>query len=168
MTDGNCLYSAISVRVAENDFLIYLLRTLTSLELFLNLEFYSKHPVLTDVYNNVKTVLEEKFCSHESVFELTRGLTDSQTSINNMDLGLLLKKKAEKICKDKIWLSFLCVLALSSVICRPIHLFCASCGFQKSQKMFVKKFIQGKDLKVTNVLSCYGHASIKNKSSFTE
>ena len=60
MTDGNYLYSAISVRVAENDFLIYLLRTLTSLELFLNLEFYSKHPVLTDVYNNVKTVLEEK------------------------------------------------------------------------------------------------------------
>ena len=116
----------------------------------------------------LRQCLKKKFCSHESVFELTRGLTDSQTSINNIELGLLLKKKAEKICKDKIWLSFLCVLALSSVICRPIHLFCASCGFQKSQKMFVKKFIQGKDLKVTNVLSCYGHASIKNKSSFTE
>ena len=84
----------------------------------------------------LRQCLEKKFCSHEPMFELTRGLTDSQTSINNMDQGLLLKKKAEKICKDKIWLSFLCVLALSSVVCQPIHLFCASCGFQKSQKMF--------------------------------
>ena len=113
---------------------------MTSLELFLNHEFYSKHPVLTDVYNNGKTVLGEKlFCSFESVFELNRGLRDSQTSINNKDLGLLVKKEAENICKDNIWSSFLCVLALSSVICRPIHLCYASCGFQKYQKMFNQK-----------------------------
>ena len=92
----------------------------------------SKHPVLTDVYNNGKTVLGEKlFCSFESVFELNRGLRDSQTSINNKDLGLLVKKEAENICKDNIWSSFLRVLALSSVICRPNHLFYASVGFQK-------------------------------------
>ena len=66
------------------------------------------------MYNNGKTVLGEKlFCSFESVFELNRGLRDSQTSINNKDLGLLVKKEAENICKDNIWSSFLCVLALS-------------------------------------------------------
>ena len=103
MTDGNCLYSAMSVRLVGNNSLIHLLRILTSLELFLNHEFYSKHPVLTDVYNNGKTVLGEKlFCSFESVFELNRGLRDSQTSINNKDLGLLVKKEAENICKDNI------------------------------------------------------------------
>ena len=118
MSDSNCLYSAISVRMVGNNSLIHLLRILTSLELFLNNEFYSRHPVLTNVYNNGKTVLGEKlFCSFESVFELARGLRDSQTSINNKDLGLLVKKEAENICKDNIWSSFLCVLALSSVIC---------------------------------------------------
>ena len=114
MSDSNCLYSAISVRMVGNNSLVHLLRILTSLELFFNNEFYSRHPVLTNVYNNGKTVLGEKlFCSFESVFELNRGLRDSQTSINNKDLGLLVKKEAENICKDNIWSSFLCVLALS-------------------------------------------------------
>ena len=140
MSDGNYLYSAVSVRMVGNNSLIHLLRILTSLELFLNNEFYSRHLVLTNVYNNGKTVLGEKiFCSLESIFELYRGLRDSQTSINKNDLGLLVKKDAENICKDNIWSSFLCVLALSSVICWPIHLFYASCGFQKYQKMFNQK-----------------------------
>ena len=60
-TDGNCLYIAISVRVVSNNLLIYLLRILTSPELFLNHEFYSRFPVLTDMYNSGKTVLEEIF-----------------------------------------------------------------------------------------------------------
>ena len=92
------------------------------------------------MYNNGETVLEEKlFCFFESVFELNRGLRDSQTSINNKDLGLLLKKEAENICKDNIGSCFLCILALSSVICRPIHLFYASVEFQKYQKIFNQK-----------------------------
>ena len=33
-------------------------------------------------------------------------------------------------------------------------------GF-KNRKSLIKKFIQGKDVTVTNVLSCYGHVSIK-------
>ena len=134
------MYSATSVRLVGNNSLIRLLRILTSLELFLNHEFYSRHPVLTNVYNNGKTMLGEKvFASYESVFELPRGLRDSQTSINNKDLGLFVKKEAENICKDNIWSSFLCVLAVSSVICQPIHLFYASCGFRKYQKMFNQK-----------------------------
>ena len=79
---------------------------------------------------------EKLFCSFESVFELNRGLKDSQTSINNKDLGLLVKKGAENICKDNI---FFACLALSSVICRPNRLFCASAGFQKYQKIFNQK-----------------------------
>ena len=51
------------------------------------------------MYNNGKIVLallvEKLFCSFESVFELNRGLRDSQTSMNNKDLGLLVKKEAE-------------------------------------------------------------------------
>ena len=65
----------------------------------LNHEFYSRHPVLTDVNNNGKTVLEEKLFAYS---ELARGLRDSQTSINNKDLSLLVKKEAKNICKDNI------------------------------------------------------------------
>ena len=68
----------ISVRLVGNNCLIHLLRILTSLELIVNQEF--KNPVLTDVYNNGKTVLGENlFCSFELVFELATGLKDSQT-----------------------------------------------------------------------------------------
>ena len=76
------------------------------------------------------------FASCESVFELARWSRDSQAGINNKDLGVLVKREAENICKVS---SFLYVSALSSVICQPIHLFYASCGFQKFQKMFNQK-----------------------------
>ena len=103
LTDSNYLHSAISVILVGNNLLIHLIRILTSLELFLNHEFCSRHPVLTEVYNNGKTVLGEKlFASYESVFELARRLRDSQTRITNKDLGLLVKKEAENICKDNI------------------------------------------------------------------
>ena len=113
---------------------------MAALELFLNQESYFKHPVLTDVYNKDKTVLGEKlFCSYESVFELARGLRDSQACINKKDLGLLVKKEAENVCKENFWSSFLCVFALPYVICRTIYLFHASCGFQLYQKMLNQK-----------------------------
>ena len=92
------------------------------------------------MYNNGKTVLgKELFCSFESVFKLNRGLRDSQASINSKDLGVLVKKETENICKDNVWSSFLRVLALSSMICRPINLFYASLGFQNYQKIFNEK-----------------------------
>ena len=86
---------------------------------------------LTYRFPRYRLLGEKLFCSFESVIELNRGLRDSQTSINNKDLGLLAKKEPESICKGNIWSSFLRVLALSSVICRPNHLFYASVGFQK-------------------------------------
>ena len=121
-----CIVLYQLTRLVGNNFLIHLLKILPSFEVFLNHEFYSKYPVLTDVYNNGKAVLGRKlFCSFESVFEPARGIRDSQTSINNKDLGLLVKKETENICRDNIWSSFLRVLTLSSVICRPNHLcFC--------------------------------------------
>ena len=106
-----CIVLYQLARLVENNSLIHLLRILTSLELFVNHEFYSKHPVFTHMYNNGKTVLgEELFCSFES-----RGLRDSETTINNKDLGLLVKKEAENICKDNTWSSFF--LCFGSLFC---------------------------------------------------
>ena len=91
-----------SVRLVESNSLIHLLRILTSVEPFLNHEFYSKHSALTDVYNNGKTVLSKKLF-FESVFELIGELRGSQSGIDNKGLGLLVKKEAKNICKDNIW-----------------------------------------------------------------
>ena len=100
LTDSKILHSAISARLVRNNSLIHLLRILTSLVsyfIFLYLEFYSKHPVLTDVFNNGTTVIGEKlFCSFESVFELARGLRDSQASIN--------KKAVRSTSKESVYL----------------------------------------------------------------
>ena len=39
-------------------------------------------------------------------------------------------------------------------------------GFKNIRKCLIKKFIQGKDVTITNVLSCYGHVSIKKQIIF--
>ena len=45
---------------------LLILRVSISLELFLNHDFYSRLPRLTDVYGSAKTVLEQKlFASYE-------------------------------------------------------------------------------------------------------
>ena len=92
----------------------------------------------------VRLIGEKLFCSFKSVFELNRGLTGPQTSINNKDLGLLVRQETENICKDNIWSSFLRVLDLCSEICRPNHLFYASVRFQKNQKIFNQKIYSRK------------------------
>ena len=85
-------------------------------------------------------MLKEKlFCSFESVLEPNRGIRDSQTSINNKHIGLLVKNEAGNTCKETIWQSSLRVLAFSSVIWWLIHLFYDSFGFQKYQKIFNQK-----------------------------
>ena len=50
------------------------MRILTPLQLFLNHDFYSRHPSLTEVHNDGKKVPGEKdFTSYELVFELAKG-----------------------------------------------------------------------------------------------
>ena len=66
------------------------------------------------------------------MFDLAIGLQDAKSSLNHKDLGVLVKNKAKKCSKIRFGqLSY--VLALSSVICQcqPVHLFYASCGYNK-------------------------------------
>ena len=60
LVDGNCLYSAVSVKQVGSNSLICFLRILTSIALFLNCEHYSRHPVLVDAYDNGKILLGKK------------------------------------------------------------------------------------------------------------
>ena len=120
------------MRLVGNDSLIYTLGILTSIKLFLNCDFYSTHPALIDVHNNGKTVLGEKhFTLIDSVFELATGLRPFEIGNENEDLVALVKNEAKLTCTDKVWSSFSCVSALSSVICQPTHLSYSKCGFVK-------------------------------------
>ena len=69
-------------------------------------------------------------------------------------IGFLVKNEAKNIYKDKICL-FFNVLALPSVICWPIPLFNASCGFQKYQNGFNQNTYVEKSLAVKHF--CYEH-----------
>ena len=123
------------MRLVGNTSQIYTLRTLASVELFLNCEFYPRHPVLIDVYNNGKTVLGENFfATFDSEFELARGLRPFEIGNKNKDLVALVKNET-KLTFSHVWSSFLCILALSSVICQSIHSFCSNCGFIKHRKL---------------------------------
>ena len=113
----------------------------------------------------IRLLGEKLFCSFESVFELNGGLRDSQTSINSKDLGLLVRKEAENIYKQRqhLVIFFAC---FDSLFCDlSTKSFMLLLGF-KNRKSLIKKFIQGKDVTLTNVLSCYGHFSIKKQIIF--
>ena len=101
------------------------------------------------------------------MFQLARWLRDIQTSINSKDFGLLVNiHETENICKDKILSSFLCVLALSSVICLTINLFYTSCGFQKYKKMFNQNiFFREKSDSIFFLFCfcCSGHDSLRRE-----
>ena len=103
MVGGNCLYSPASLRLIGNNSLIYTLKTWASIELTLNCEFCSRHPVLIDVYNSGKTALGEKlFTSLYFVFELTRLFRPFEIGNKNRDLVALVKNDAKLTCTDKV------------------------------------------------------------------
>ena len=57
------MYSSVSLALVGNNSLIYDLRVLTSIELFLNSDFYYKHPCFTSVYENKKSLFMSSYDS---------------------------------------------------------------------------------------------------------
>ena len=61
----------------------------------------------------------------------------SQKSIDsNKKISDLVKEKAINICENKIWSSFLCLLALASVTSRKINCYYSDIGNIRYQTMF--------------------------------
>ena len=109
-TDGNCLYSSISLSLFGDDSMKKGLRILLSCELLLHNNYYCEHPVFLTFAEKSNIPLSRAFKSSVSLSTL------------NFDLPLceLVRKEAIKNCVDKSWASFLCILALSSVCNRSI------------------------------------------------
>ena len=114
--NGNCLFSAFSIVMSGDNRYVDDLRILASIELYLNSEFYAKHPSFVKVMN-----------SHSGVFNNADTLLALSVSHSGFDTGKtkmeLVKEEALKICRTNgqtfcvclLYLQFACVLFIASI-----------------------------------------------------
>lgn len=131
-TSGSCLYSSVSLALTGKNSLISDLRVLTSIELFLNSNFYFNHPCFQAVFSNNK----EFFSSHDSLVAM---------SVSHLAVGsdfhkeCLVEHEALLNLDEGKWTGLLCILALSSVVGREIHTYYPDCGVKKYKNLFTQK-----------------------------
>ena len=109
LPDGNCLFSSASLLISGTNDFIYDLRILTALELFENCQQYCDHPLFSEVYNENSGI----FTSLRNIFDVC--LTE-ESSKQNKNAEDKVKHEALYCCQDKIYSSFINILALSSVL----------------------------------------------------
>ena len=114
------------------------LRILASIELYLNSEFYAKHPSFVnvmnsqpDVFNNVDTLLALS-SSHSA-------LDSGKTKIE------LVNEEALNICSPLKWSLFLCVLSLFSVCLCFVHCYCKSYDAMLKYKIMFNQLIKPRE-----------------------
>lgn len=149
--------------LAGNNTLVNNLRVLTSIELFLNANFYSQHPCF------LSAVAEHK----EDFGKSLNNLLPLSVSFECLDSGLsgdeLVKKQAFVNCTDKKWSSFLCILGLSSVINRKIVTYYPDCGERRWKLLFNRQIKPRSSLKTglenLHILFCF-EGVIKSGDAF--
>ena len=111
---GNCLYSSV----------------LTSMELYLNANFYCKHPVILSQFDKYG----DQICSR---FNNLLPLCVSFESVDSDACGdQLVEMEAISNCENKKWSSFLCMLGLASVTKRKMVSYYPDCGENRFQLLF--------------------------------
>ena len=139
---GNCLFSSVSIILVGDNSLVSQLRIATSLELFLYCEYYCKHPNILSAFNQCQ------FSNFKKIFVL---LVSHDALDSDKTAADLLKEEACLVLKDKAWSSLVCILALSTVICRNIETHYPDCGTSKLKLLF-KQRIQPRDIEATSDL----------------
>ena len=149
-SSGNCLYSSVSLALVGDNTWVTNLRILTSIELFLHADFYGKHPCILSVSSSH----DDMFSSVNNIFKLclSHATVDLDLSSDNASV------KAEAIhnCFDKRWCSFICILALSSVVNKTIFTFYPDFGDVKYKLLFTQEVKPrlGSSKGVVNILFC--------------
>ena len=95
-----------------NSTLVTSLRALVCMELFIHANFYANHPLFELIFE-----------SNKSLFSSTSTLLPmciSNEAFNEADYIDCIRKEALCMCYDKVWASFLCVLAMSSILKRKL------------------------------------------------
>ncbi|XP_057306732.1 uncharacterized protein LOC130644950 [Hydractinia symbiolongicarpus] len=150
VTDGDCLYSSASLAVSGTNDLIDELRALTCIELFENSLFYSNHPIFVSL------------CQSSDLFSCVESTLKFSVSHSSVDTGLsaadLVQKEAILMCSKNIWSSFICILALTSVLKRNISTLYPDCGQLRFKTLFNQNIFprlpSNKNLQPVSILFC--------------
>ena len=110
MLNGNCIYSSVSLLLVGDNSLVEELRSLTSIELYLNSNYYGKH----DVFQSAYLSQEEPKRSPESFFYLSLKYDTLDSNLKNKED--IVKREAILNCQNFAWSSFMSMLGLSSAI----------------------------------------------------
>ena len=107
---GNCLYSSVSLALVGDNSLTKPLRILTSFELFLHANFYSKHSVFLYTFSKR---LDDIYTCFNNLLSMCVPFHVVDSRLQGDDIIIM---EATPNSQDKRWTVFLCILALSSVI----------------------------------------------------
>ena len=102
------MYSSVSFLLVGDNSLVEELRSLTSIELYLNSNYYSK-----DVFQSAYLSQKEPKRSPESFFCLS---LKSDTLDSNLKNKNTVKREAILNCQNFAWSRFMCMIVLSSAI----------------------------------------------------
>ena len=114
--NGNCLFNAASIALSGNESLSSVLRLLTVSELFAHSEFYANHPQIAEIEERSvysAPVIFNIFLSDKEAEDTYRGqIANAARAVEIL---------AQKTTKPFVYSSQFHILALASVLGRPIH-----------------------------------------------
>ena len=121
----------MSLALVGNNSLIFILRILTSIELFCNAEFYLKHPVMVKFFEDHGQDLRIKNYNDLIDMVLPHESTDDEVCRLKM-----IEKEALLNCKSNRWGCFMEILALASVIRTKLITHYPDFGLIRWRKLF--------------------------------
>ena len=136
-----------------------------SIELFKNISFYTRYNYFLSYFNQHRS--EYSQLANLFFIAVSFKCSDSFSTINDNMISKLLLKVAYLNCFDKTFSSFICLIALSSVIKQPIESAYPEIGFKKYHSFFntvIKPCIQKLNCPI-NILWC-NFDKTKNKSVY--
>lgn len=107
--DGNCLYFSMSIALTGKEELAHALRLLVAAELYLEADFYAQHPYFEKDF---------KKCNYSESTRFAIALSSDYEDVRNRRDVVV--QEATITCRNGKWGAMLQIMALASVICRPI------------------------------------------------
>ena len=114
--DGDCLFHSVSRILVGDQSLSHFLRLLTTLELYINSDFYSQHSAFQEYLNaGIANSYDE-----QTLFTmcLTAG---GMASWDGKDRIKAIRAEANSGCKERVWCGMFHAMALTSILGRPLY-----------------------------------------------
>lgn len=121
LADGNCLFNAASMALCGSSKLANELRLRTAIELVLNLDYYSKHPMVTNAkvslkFNKKGSCSESRYYDAEAVFLAAIFSSEACTLINKHGFRCALEQEIKNTFRLGCFSGLLQIMGLSSAV----------------------------------------------------